>query len=52
MTNLFYMNNVIHDVMYLYGFDEASGNFQTTNYSGGTGPAATTSAPRPRTAAA
>jgi hypothetical protein len=38
VTNLFYWNNVIHDVMYGYGFDEASGNFQTTNYSGqGTG---------------
>ena len=37
-TNLFYWNNVIHDVMYRYGFDEESGNFQGTNYSGeGTG---------------
>ncbi len=34
VTNLFYWNNVIHDVMSDYGFDEASGNFQTTNYSG------------------
>ncbi len=34
VTNLFYWNNVIHDVMYNYGFDEASGNFQETNYSG------------------
>jgi hypothetical protein len=25
-TNLFYMNNVMHDVWYQYGFDEASGN--------------------------
>lgn len=33
VTNLFYWNNVLHDVMYLYGFDEASGNFQETNYS-------------------
>jgi len=28
ITNLFYMSNVIHDVWYQYGFDEASGNFQ------------------------
>jgi hypothetical protein len=27
-TNLFYMNNIMHDVWYQYGFDEASGNFQ------------------------
>ena len=33
-TNLFYWNNIIHDVFYRYGFDEASGNFQETNYTG------------------
>lgn len=33
ITNLFYWNNKIHDVWYQYGFDEASGNFQQTNYS-------------------
>lgn len=33
-TNLFYWNNVIHDVMYHYGFDEESGNFQEFNYGG------------------
>jgi hypothetical protein len=33
-TNLFYWNNIIHDVFHFYGFDEASGNFQQTNYSG------------------
>jgi extracellular elastinolytic metalloproteinase len=33
-TNLFYWNNIIHDLFYLYGFDEASGNFQQTNFSG------------------
>ena len=33
-TNLFYMNNVMHDVWYRYGFDEASGNFQEENYTG------------------
>lgn len=30
-TNLFYMANIIHDVWYQYGFDEASGNFQQNN---------------------
>lgn len=35
ITNLFYMNNMIHDVWYRYGFDEASGNFQTNNYGRG-----------------
>ncbi|WP_233558885.1 M36 family metallopeptidase [Micromonospora radicis] len=34
-ANLFYWNNVIHDVTYLYGFDEASGNFQMNNYGRG-----------------
>ena len=34
ITNLFYWNNVMHDVWANYGFDEASGNFQETNYSG------------------
>ena len=27
ITNLFYMNNIMHDVWYQYGFDEVSGNF-------------------------
>jgi hypothetical protein len=31
-TNLFYWNNVIHDVLYGYGFDERAGNFQLNNY--------------------
>ena len=31
ITNLFYWNNVAHDVLYHYGFDEAAGNFQVTN---------------------
>ena len=31
-TNLFYMNNIMHDVLYHYGFDEESGNFQENNY--------------------
>jgi extracellular elastinolytic metalloproteinase len=30
-VNLFYWNNVMHDVLYQYGFTEASGNFQTDN---------------------
>ncbi len=38
VTNLFYATNFIHDVSFRHGFDEASGNFQVTNYSGlGTG---------------
>jgi hypothetical protein len=37
-TNLFYANNMIHDLAWRYGFDEASGNFQSNNYGrGGTG---------------
>lgn len=35
ITNLFYMNNMMHDVWYNYGFDEASGNFQSNNYGRG-----------------
>jgi hypothetical protein len=35
VTNLFYWNNVIHDVTYGYGFDSPSGNFQVNTY--GTG---------------
>lgn len=34
-TNLFYMNNMIHDVWYQYGFTEAAGNFQVNNYGKG-----------------
>jgi len=30
-TNLFYWNNIIHDLTYLYGFDEAAANFQANN---------------------
>ncbi len=30
-TNLFYWNNIVHDLTYLYGFDEPSGNFQANN---------------------
>jgi hypothetical protein len=35
ITNLFYWNNIVHDVLYQYGFDEASGNFQENNYGNG-----------------
>ena len=35
ITNLFYLNNIMHDVWYQYGFDEASGNFQQNNYGNG-----------------
>ncbi|MFT7001497.1 MAG: hypothetical protein ACJAVW_002528, partial [Spirosomataceae bacterium] len=31
ITNLFYWNNAIHDVLWKYGFDEPSGNFQNDN---------------------
>ena len=31
ITNLFYWNNIVHDVMYQYGFDELAGNFQNSN---------------------
>ncbi|PWK28865.1 fungalysin/thermolysin propeptide [Arcicella aurantiaca] len=31
ITNLFYWNNLIHDVLWRYGFDEPSGNFQNNN---------------------
>lgn len=35
ITNLFYWNNIMHDVFYQYGFDEISGNFQLNNYGKG-----------------
>ncbi|MCR5888313.1 M36 family metallopeptidase [Hymenobacter sp. J193] len=34
VVNLFYMNNIMHDVFYHYGFREESGNFQVKNYTG------------------
>ena len=34
-VNLFYHNNVVHDIFYQYGFDESSGNFQENNYGKG-----------------
>ncbi len=35
VVNLFYWNNIIHDVFYHYGFNEAGGNFQQNNYNRG-----------------
>jgi extracellular elastinolytic metalloproteinase len=37
ITNLFYMNNILHDVLYQYGFDEQAGNFQHNHYGNGPG---------------
>ncbi|UQB70090.1 T9SS-dependent M36 family metallopeptidase [Epilithonimonas zeae] len=38
VTNLFYANNMIHDIMYKFGFTEMSRNFQTNNFEkGGSG---------------
>jgi extracellular elastinolytic metalloproteinase len=38
VSNLYYANNRIHDVLYRFGFNEAAGNFQVNNYGrGGTG---------------
>ncbi len=34
ITNLFYMNNILHDIFYKYGFDEPAGNFQFYNHTG------------------
>lgn len=34
VTNLFYMNNIMHDFAWHYGMDEAAGNFQLNNYTG------------------
>lgn len=31
ITQLFYWNNIMHDITYQYGFDEVSGNFQKAN---------------------
>ncbi|HEX2195323.1 MAG TPA: M36 family metallopeptidase [Actinomycetota bacterium] len=34
VDNLFYWNNVMHDVTFRYGFTEEAGNFQASNYTG------------------
>ena len=33
--NLFYWNNLLHDIHYRYGFTESAGNFQTNTYGNG-----------------
>ncbi len=35
VTNLFYYNNLLHDLHYQYGFTESAGNFQVNNYGRG-----------------
>ncbi|MGA9213548.1 T9SS-dependent M36 family metallopeptidase [Kaistella sp.] len=35
ITNLFYMNNKIHDVFYKFGFTESARNYQTNNFGNG-----------------
>ena len=38
VVNLFYWNNIMHDILYQYGFDEVNGNFQENNFGrGGSG---------------
>ncbi|MFN2332901.1 MAG: M36 family metallopeptidase [Wenzhouxiangellaceae bacterium] len=38
ITNLFFWNNRLHDVLWHHGFDEVAGNFQQSNFGlGGTG---------------
>lgn len=37
VTNLFYANNMIHDIMYRFGFTETSRNFQSNNFGKGGG---------------
>ena len=35
VSNLYFINNRIHDILYRYGFNEAAGNFQVNNYGNG-----------------
>ncbi|KAI3634336.1 hypothetical protein MIR68_007940 [Amoeboaphelidium protococcarum] len=35
IDNLFYYNNIVHDIFLLFGFDEQSGNFQEDNFGRG-----------------
>lgn len=38
ITNLFYINNMVHDITYRFGFNEGSKNFQQNNFGkGGSG---------------
>ncbi|KAJ1967739.1 hypothetical protein H4R35_006623 [Dimargaris xerosporica] len=35
VVNVFYWNNIAHDIFYQYGFDEKAGNFQQNNFGKG-----------------
>ena len=35
IINNFYVSNMMHDISYAFGFDEASGNFQQKNFGKG-----------------
>jgi extracellular elastinolytic metalloproteinase len=35
VVNLFHWNNIVHDILYQYGFNEPAGNFQENNYGNG-----------------
>jgi len=35
VQNLFFLNNVTHDILYTHGFTEAAGNFQASNFGKG-----------------
>lgn len=35
VQNLFYLNNIVHDILFRNGFDEAAGNFQQKNFGNG-----------------
>lgn len=35
LTNLFYLNNMMHDIFYKFGFNEAARNYQTSNFNNG-----------------
>lgn len=35
VTNLFYMNNMLHDIFYKFGFTESARNFQMNNFNNG-----------------
>src|SRR4029079_12426502 len=35
VQNLFYLNNIVHDILYSHGFNEAAGNFQVDNFNKG-----------------
>jgi hypothetical protein len=35
VQNLFYLNNYVHDRLYVHGFNEAAGNFQVNNFDKG-----------------